>query len=146
MSLLDKVLESKDNPSADLILAPQDDRAHVLEDGAVIYDSTIAAINRILEVNPHLHKRPTGIAAEPYILYNGHTPVDLTERKSFLSLLRADWTPATPWQMTFLYEKVMELVPVYSADCVVICDGLIWDRKTGEIKTFTKEDCINTVS
>lgn len=145
MSLLDRVLENKDNPGAGASLSPMDDQPHTLPDGSVVYDSTIAAINRILEVNPHLNKRPTGIAAEPYILYNGHSPVDLTDKKTFLSLLRADWVPATPWQTAFLMEKVLELAPVYSKDCVVICDGLLWDRTDGKLKTFTERDNIRTV-
>lgn len=144
-SLLDQVLESKDNPSADAVLSPQSDQPHALPDGSIVYDSTIAAINRILEVNPHLHKRPTGIAAEPYILYDGHTPIDLTDKRTFLRLLRADWVPVTPWQVAFLMEKVMELAPVYSRDCIVICDGLLWDRTEGKLKTFTERDNIRTV-
>lgn len=88
-SLLDQVLESKDNPSIDSLLSPKDDQSRALPDGSVIYDSTIAAINRILSLNPHLHKRPTGISSAPYQLYNSHTPVDLADKRTFLSLIHA---------------------------------------------------------
>lgn len=145
-NLLDRVLRSKDNPTADQLLAPADDKPHVLKDGSVVYDSTAAAINRILSLNPHLHKRATGVAANPYQLYNGKIPVDLADKKTFLSLLKADFTPKTPFQMAFLIDKVIELAPVFSKDCIVISDGLLWDREEGKLKYFTKLDNIRTVS
>lgn len=145
-SLLDQVLENKDKPSADSLLSPKDDQPHTLPDGSVIYDSTIAAINRILSLNPHLHKRPTGIASRPYELYNGHTPVDLLDKHTFLSLLKADWTPQTRFQSAYLVDKVMELAPTLSRDCLVITDDLLWDRTTGTLRKVTKGDNIHTVS
>lgn len=143
-SLLDKVLTNKDNPTADQLLAPTDDKPHTLEDGSVIYDSTYAAIERILALNPHLHKRQATFS--DWVLYNGHKQVDLTNKQTFLSLLRADWTPATPWQTAFLIEQIMERVPTLSRDCFVISEGLLWDRNEGKLKTFTEEDNIRTVS
>lgn len=127
-SLLDQVLASKENPSADALLSPQDDAPHTLSDGSVIYDSTIAAINRILSLNPHLHKRSTGVTSHPYELYNGHTPVDLLDKHTFLSLLKADWEPQTRYQSTLLVDKVMELAPTLSYDGFAITDTLFWDR------------------
>ena len=144
-SLLDQVLQNKDNPSADALFSSDKDEAHQLPDGGVVYDSTIAAINRILSLNPHLHKRETGIASEPFRLYNGHIPIDLADKKTFLLLLRADWTPVNPWQVAFLCEKVLELAPVLSRDCIVISDGLIWDRNEGRLKTFEEGDNIRSV-
>ncbi len=145
-SLLDKVLNSKDNPTADSLLSPADDSPHHLPDGSTIYDSTVAAINRILELNPHLHKRSTGIASRPYALYNGAQPVDLADRRTFLSLLKADWTPRTRFQLVFLEQKILELAPVFSKDCIVVSDGLLWDREQGKLKYFTKLDNIRTGS
>jgi len=143
-SLLDKVLTNKDNPTADQLLAPTDDKPHTLEDGSVIYDSTYAAIERILALNPHLHKRQATFS--DWVLYNGHKQVDLTNKQTFLSLLRADWTPATPWQTAFLIEQIMERVPTLSKDCFVISEGLLWDREQGKLRNFTEEDNIRTVS
>ena len=145
-SLLDQVLKNKDNPSSDSLLSPKDDQPHTLSDGSAIYDSTIAAINRILSLNPHLHKRPTGIASVPYELYNGHAPVDLTDKRTFLSLLHADWTPASPHQAFLVEHYVMEYVPVLSRDKIVISDGLIWDKTTGALERFIDEDGVNIVS
>lgn len=145
-SLLDQVLRNKENPSADALLAPKDDRAHTLSDGAVIYDSTVSAINRILEKNPHLHKRPTGVPSAPYALYNGHTPVSLTDRQTFLRLLKADWLPATPYQAAFLADKVLELAPTLSRDCLMVSDYLIWDREEGELRKIEDEGSIRSVS
>lgn len=145
-SLLDKVLSSKDNPAADSLLSPTDDRPHTLPDGSTVYDSTVAAINRILRLNPHLHKRSTSIASHPYSLYNGHTPIDLTDKRTLLSLLKADWEPKTHYQLVFLEQKILELVPILSRDCIVISEGLIWDREAGKLKTYKEEDNIRTVS
>lgn len=145
-SLLDKVLSSKDNPAADSLLSPTDDRSHTLPDGSTIYDSTVAAINRILDLNPHLHKRSTGISSRPYALYNGAQPVDLADKRTFLSLLKADWTPRTKFQLVFLEQKVLELAPTLSRDCIVVSEGLIWDREAGKLKTYKEEDNIKTVS
>lgn len=145
-SLLDQVLENKDNPSSDFLLNPKDDQPHTLSDGSVIYDSTIAAINRILLLNPHLHKRPSGTASSPYELYNGHTPVDLLDKRAFLSLLKADWTPRTPYQSVLVAEYVAKYVPILSRDCLVISDHLLWDRTTGTLRTYTDDDQTRTVS
>lgn len=145
-NLLDRVLSNKDNPSADQLLSPTADNPHQLPDGSIIYDSTIAAINRILALNPHLHKRATGIRSRPYDLYDGHTPIDLTNRKTFLSLLKADFFPRTPFQTTFLVNKVIELVPLLTKDCVVVSKGLIWDREAGRLRKIKKNETIRTVS
>lgn len=145
-SLLDKVLSSKDNPTADSLLSPTDDRPHTSPDGSTVYDSTVAAINRILELNPHLHKRSTGIASRPYALYNGHRPISLTDKRTLLSLLKADWEPKTHYQLVFLEQKVMELAPLLSKDCVVVSDHLIWDSTTGTLRKFTDRDGIRTTS
>lgn len=145
-NLLDRVLKNKDNPTADQLLSPADDKPHTLKDGSVVYDSTMAAIERILSINPHLHKRATGVAAEPYRLYNGHIPVDLTDKQTFFTLLRADWAPTTPWQTAFLVEQVMRRAPLLSKDCIVISEGLIWDRESGKLRNFSKIDNIRTVS
>lgn len=147
-SLLDKVLASKDSPSADIVLSPKDDGAHVLPDGAVVYDSTIAAINRILELNPYLHKRLTGVRSRPYALYNQHTQVDLTDRRTLLSLLRADWAPCTHYQLVFLEQKVIELAPVLSYGGLFIPPNLLWDRESGKLKVLSDEELkeLRTVS
>lgn len=145
-SLLDQVLRNKDNPSADSFLSPKNDAPHTLPDGSIIYDSTIAAINRILALNPHLHKRPTGVSSVPYALYNGHAPVDLSDKRTFLSLIHADWTPRTPHQVVLLLEYVERLAPTFSRDKIVISEGLIWNRETGELETYKEGDDIRTVS
>ena len=145
-SLLDQVLKKKDEPSADSLLFPKDDQPHQLFDGSVIYDSTIAAVKRILSLNPHLHKRATGVSSSPYQLYNGHTPVDLTDKRTFLSLIHADWSPRTPHQLVLLMEYVEKYAPTFSRDCIVISDHLIWDRNAGVLRTFTDEEDIRTVS
>ena len=133
-SLLDQVLDAKDSPAADSLLNPTDDKAHKLDNGAVIYDSTIAAINRILALNPHLHKRPTGVRSRPYELYNGHTPVDVLDRRTFLSLLKSDWEPKSPYQSTLVENYVMELAPTFSRDGILVTDSLLWDRTEGVLK------------
>lgn len=145
-NLLDKVLKNKDRPSADSLLAPIDDQPHELRDGSVIYDSTIAAINRILAVNPHLHKRATGIKSRPYDLYDGHTPVDLTDKRTFLTLVKADWTPRTPYQTILVERYVTKYAPLLSRDCLMISDGLIWDRETGRLRKIKKDEEVRTVS
>lgn len=142
-SLLDQVLQNKDNPSADSLLSPIDDQPHQLPDGATIYDSTIAAINRILELNPHLHKRATGIASQPYQLYNGHTPIDPTDKKTLLSLLRADWEPRTHYQLVFLVDKLTELAPTFSRGCIFIPPDLLWDRESGTLKQMSEDELKN---
>lgn len=146
VSLLDQVLKAKDSPSADSLLSPDDDQPHTLPDGSVVYDSTIVAINRILALNPHLHKRPTGITSSPYVLYNGHTSVDILDKQTFLTLLKADWEPRTKFQTVFLVNKVMELVPVLSRDCIIISDSLVWDRTTATLHRISPEDTFRTVS
>lgn len=147
-SLLDKVLSNKENPSADSVLFPTDDQPHQLSDGSTIYDSTIAAINRILDMNPHLHKRPTGLFSQPYQLYNGHTPIDLTDKRTLLSLLKADWEPRTHYQLVFLEQKVLELAPVFSRNCVFIPPNLLWDRESGKLKVLSDDELkeLHTVS
>lgn len=145
-SLLEQVLENKSHPTADSLLSPKDDQAHKLADGSVVYDSTIAAINRILELNPHLHKRATGIPAHPYALYNGNQPVDLSDKRTFLSLIKADFVPKTEYQLVLLELQVLELAPIYSRDCFIIAQGLIWDVAEARLKSFGSTDDIKTVS
>lgn len=140
-SLLDKVLDSKDNPSVDDALFPTEDVAHKLPDGSTVNDSTIAAINRIFKVNPHLYKR---LLASGWTLFNGDRKIDLSSRLDLMSLIRADWEPKNDWQEAFMVEKIMELTPVYSWDCYIIGDGLIWDKKEAKLKRFTEEDNIRT--
>lgn len=145
-NLLDRVLSNKDNPSADQLLSPTADNPHQLPDGSIIYDSTIAAINRILALNPHLHKRATGIKSRPYDLYDGHAPVDLTDKRTFLTLVKADWTPRTPYQTILVERYVTKYAPVLSRDCLMISDGLIWDREAGALREIKKNEEIRTVS
>ena len=145
-SLLDRVLTNKDNPAANLLLNASDDRCHQLPDGSTIYDSTIAAINRILVLNPHLHKRPTGSSAHPYQLYDGHTPVNLTDKRAFLTLVKADWTPRTPYQTILVERYIMKCVPTFSRNCIVISEGLIWDREAGVLRNIKKDEKVRTVS
>lgn len=145
-SLLDQVLKSKDNPTPDSLLNPIDDTPHTLPDGSTIYDSTIAAVNRILSLNPHLHRRPTGISSAPFQLYNSHISVDLLDKRTFLSLLRSDWTPKTPFQAVLCARLVEEHTPIFSRDCIVISDHLLWDRKAGALRPYTDDDHISTVS
>lgn len=147
-SLLDQVLENKDNPSSDSLLSPKDDQPHALPDGPVIYDSTIAAINRILSLNPHLHKRPSGISSSSYELYNGHTPVNLLDKRVFLSLLKADWTPRTPYQSVLVAEYVVKYAPVLSYDAFFILPDLLWDRSTATLRRLSEEELalLHTVS
>lgn len=140
-SLLDKVLDNKDNPSVESELFPNDDIAHKLPDGSTVNDSTIAAINRIFELNPHLYKR---LLASGWTLFNGDRRIDLCNRVDLMSLIRADWSPTTDWQESLLIEKVMELAPVYSRDCYIIGDGLIWDKKEAKLKRFTEKDNIRS--
>lgn len=146
-SLLDQVLNNMENPTAESVLSPRADTQHTLSDGSVIYDSTIAAINRMLSVNPHLHKRFTGVEGE-YRLYNGYAPVDLDDKITFLNLLRADWTPASPFQTAFLIRKVIELAPLLSKDCIVVPPNLLWDSSSGRLKKMTEKELnkIRTVS
>ena len=143
-SLLDRVLDSKDNPSVDSVLAPQEDKPHTLSDGSVVYDSTIAAINRIFALNPHLYKRPT--MGRIYELYNGSQKINLDNWTHILSLLRGDWKPASNWQATFLKEKVMEMAPVISVGSFLISDGLLWDKEAGQLKRLEEGDTIRTTS
>lgn len=145
-SLLSQVLRSRDNPSATALLDPVNDQAHTLSDGSTIYDSTIAAIDRILSLNPHLHKRPTGVSSSPYQLYNSHAPVDLTNRRTFLSLVKADWVPRTPFQVILVERFVIKYAPVFSRDCVVVSEGLLWDRCAGKLRSFTDKEPICAVS
>ncbi len=146
-SLLDQVLSNMENPSVRSMIASHTDSQHTLSDGSVVYDSTIAAINRILSVNPHLHKRFTGMEGE-YKLYNGWTPVDLDDKITFLNLLKSDWTPASPFQTAFLIKKVIELAPLLSKDCIVVPPNLLWDSSSGRLRKMTDEELskIRTVS
>ena len=147
-SLLDRILDSKENPSADTFLSPKDNLQHQLPDGEVIYDSTIAAINRILTLNPHLHKRQSLEQQGAYQLYNGHTPVDLADKKTFLSLLRSDWVPPTPFQVVLVEKYVTEFAPSLSLRGFFIAPNLLWDMENATLIKMTDEELkqIRTVS
>lgn len=129
-SLLDKVLTSKENPVADTLLSPKDDKPHTLSDGSVVYDSTIAAINRVFEINPHLYKKSSDRGES---LYLGRERLTLSGEQ-ILSLLRSDWVPKSDWQLTFFKEKVMEIAPTLSFDGYAITDYLFWDKETQTLK------------
>lgn len=147
-SLLDQVFEKLDSPSADLVLNPTDDKPHQALDGSTVYSSTLAAIARILALNPHLHKRATGDQSKPYQLYNGHVAIDLKDQQTFFSLLKADWKPRSRYQMVFLIDKVTELAPVFSKDCQFIPPDLLWDRDSATLRRMSDEELtkLRTVS
>ena len=136
-SLLNKVLDKKDNPAIDSVLSPKDDMPHQLPDGAIIYDSTISAINRIFRTNPNLHKRITHTGETQ--LYNGRDPININNQLQLLKLMHGDWTPKTEWQTVFLQEKVMELAPIYSFDCYEVAPGLLWDKGKAKLKKIKSE-------
>ena len=142
-SLLDKVLNAKDSPTADSLLSPADDQPHKLEDGSVIYDSTIAAINRVFEYNPNLCKRE--VADHTYEMYNGRKRIDLKNEFQMLNLVRGDWTPKTKFQLALFCRLVTEIAPLFSFDGYIISDGLYWDCRTSTLKHFTEEDNIRSV-
>lgn len=137
-SLLDKVLSSRDSPSADQILAPADDKPHVLEDGSVVYDSTIAAVNRVFAVNPHLYKIRESYGV--YKLYNAGTKISLRNVVQMYSLIKGDWEPKTKFQLAWFCTKVVELAPLLSFDCFIISDELIWDKETCTLRRASKEE------
>lgn len=143
-SLLDKVLDKKDNPSVETSLSPRDDQAHQLPDGSIVYDSTIAAINRVFELNPHLYKKHTH--GHEFDLYNGSKRVNLNSWDQILSLVKGDWEPVTKWQVTFLREKIMELAPVMSVGSFKITNELLWDVEDAKLKRISEEDRIRTTS
>lgn len=140
-SLLDKVLSNKDNPGAELSLSPMDDKPHTMKDGSVIYDSTIAALNRILEVNPKLYKRveKTGV-----VLYNGNKRIDISVPATMVILVRGDWRPASEWQAALLRELVVEYAPELTLDQYMVTDDLIWDKNEAKLKRITEKDNIRT--
>ena len=142
-TLLDKVLESKDDPSSDSILSPTDDHAHKLPGGEIVYDSTIAAVNRLFEKNPNLCKRMT--APGKYELYNGRIRINLISEFEILRLVKGDWKPKTKFQLAWFYEKVFELAPTLSFEGYIISDGLYWDSNSATLKHFTEEDNIRSV-
>lgn len=143
-SLLDKVLDSKDNPGSDQILAPQDDNRHKLDDGSIVYDSTIAAVNRVFEVNPHIYKRWT--AKGGFELYNNEKRINLDNEFQMLALLKGDWEPRSKYQLAWFKEKVLELAPILSYDCYFVSDGLVWDKNDAKLKRITEKDNIKVVS
>lgn len=143
-SLLDQVLERREHPQLDG--PPDEDTPHQLLDGSIVYDSTISALNRILDLNPHLHKRPTGDPSCPFILFNGHQPLRVLDDRTLLGLLRADFTPKTKYQLVFLEQQLFDLAPTLSFDCFVVSEGLLWDKRTGELRTFTEADQIKTIT
>lgn len=142
--LLEKVLGNKDNPSVETTLAPKDDTPHKTKDGSIIYDSTIAAINRILSLNPHLNKRLSS-RGNPQ-LYDGLKKIDLNNKNHLMSLLHGDWEPKTEWQLTYLKEKVFEFAPDLAFDVYLIADNLYWDRADNKLKRLEDSDSIRTVS
>ena len=143
-SLLDKVLDNKDNPEADKALSPQVDNSHKLPDGAVVFDSTIAAVNRVFELNPNLHKRQT-LAGE-YELYDKNRRITLDSEYQILQLIRGDWKPRTKYQLAWFKEKVLELAPIVSFDFYAVTDSLIWDKNEAKLKRVSDDDNIRTVS
>lgn len=147
-SLLSRILKATETPTADSLLNPVYDEPHVLPDGTVIYESTIIAANRILSINPHLNRREVFGKDDTYELYNGDKPVDLLNRNTFYSLIRADWLPLTNFQAVLLKQLVTENAPLFSTDCFLISDYLLWDKKRGKLKVLTEEERekIRTVS
>ena len=143
-SLLDKVLDNKDNPTVDFELSPKDDKPHRAKDGSIVYDSTIAAINRIFSLNPHLNKR-LSLRGNPQ-LFNGSKRVDLNNKHQLTELIRGDWEPKTEWQVTYLKEKVLEFAPDLSFAAYAITDDLYWDREDDKLKRVGDGDSIRTVS
>lgn len=143
-NLLDKVLDNKDNPTSEQLLAPQDDARHKLEDGSIVYDSTIAAVNRVFEVNPHLYKR-RGRGGE-YELHNGETKLSVNSELQLMALVKGDWDPKTKYQLAWFKEKVIELAPTVSFDKYLITDDLVWDKDEAKLKRITDNDNIRTIS
>lgn len=140
--LIDRVLKSKDDPSSESLLAPKDDHAHRLPGGEIVYDSTIAAVNRVFEKNPNLCKKLDG--SNTYSLYNGRNKINLRNEFELVRLIKGDWEPKTKFQLAWFYDKVFELAPVFSFDGYIISDGLYWDSKTATLKHFTEEDNIRS--
>ena len=143
-SLLDRVLDSKDNPTSDQVLAPQDDIGHKLEDGSIIYESTIAAVNRVFETNQHIYKRraPDG----EFELYNNGKQVKLDNEMQLIALIKGDWEPKSKYQLAWFKEKILELAPILSHDCYLVSDGLVWDKNDAKLKRITGKDNIKVVS
>lgn len=142
-TLLEKVLESKDDPSSDSLLSPADDNAHKLPGGEIIYDSTIAAVNRVFEKNPNICKKID--YKGQFTLYNGRKVVNLTNELQLLRLVKGDWNPKTKFQLAWFYEKVFELAPTLSFEGYIVSDGLYWDVRTSTLKQFTEEDNIRSI-
>lgn len=141
-SLLDKVLDSKDNPSIDSSLSPKDDLPHQMADGSIVYDSTISAINRVFEMNPHLYKKQTMRGEH---LFNGPKMVRLDNPSEVTELLCGDWEPKTDWQLVFFKKKVMEYAPVLSFDGISVSDYLFWDKKTCTLRTINHGEVTTTI-
>ena len=142
-SLLDKVLDSKDNPTVDSTLSPKNDEAHKLADGSIVYDSTIAAINRVFDVNPHIYKKQTARGEKIYI---GQKPIKLESVYDARVLIKGDWEPKTDWQLIFFKNKILELAPEISFEGIKITDDLFWDREASILKRITEEDNIRSIS
>ena len=141
-SLLEQVLDNKDNPSVHDSLNPVDDTAHKLKDGTVVYDSTIAAINRVFEMNPNLYKLITPKGEKLFI---GHKQIKIETPTDVSRLVYGDWAPKTDWQLVFFKQKVMELAPKLSFDDYAVSDYLIWDRETATLKRINEDDNIRTI-
>lgn len=143
-SLLDKVLDNKDNPSVDISLSPKEDVAHRLSDGTTVYDSTIAAVNRVFDMNPHIYKKRS--SGGEFELYNNGKKLNLDNEMQILTLIKGDWEPKSKYQLAWFKEKVLEVAPIFSSDYYIVSDGLIWDKDDAKLKRFTEKDNIRGVS
>lgn len=140
LSLLDQVLKNKDTPSTPTLFPDKEhDAAHILPDGSEIFDSTIMAFNRIYKLNPGLHKRAV-LFSGAYQMYNRYLPVDLSDKQTFLSLIKADFQPATPYQAMLLLKLIEEYAPVFSRDLIQVSEDLVWDTPGATLRPFTDEE------
>lgn len=143
-SLLDRVLDFKDNPSSETQLSPSGDTPHQIEDGVIIYDSTIAALNRIFELNPHLYRKrqPNGV----YAIYNNNNAVDINNELQLLALIKGDWKPKSKYQIAWIREMIIKYAPELSYDKYLVSDELIWDKATATLSRVASDDDVHTVS
>lgn len=139
-TLVERVLKNREA----IQVEEEKDEVFVLPDGTEVYASTLWALNRILNRNPHLHKRSTADTMRPYALYNGHVEISL--EKDLLRLIGADWKPATKFQLVFLETYLLKLVPAFSKRAVLVSHNLVWDIDTQELRYLTEDDKIATVS
>lgn len=145
-SLLDEVLANRAKQGSSIKLSPKQNKLQQLNGDIAVYDSTVAAIERVFALNPHLHRRFSGVPVTTYTLYNGHTPIDLNNKRTFLSIIKADWVPTSPYQLTFLIDCVTDSAPTLSYDAFYISEGLIWDRNTSTLRRLNGKKPFYTVS